>query len=639
MILGIAGHVDHGKTALVKALTGIDTDRLPEEKKRGMTLELGFAHLSLPDGRQVSVIDMPGHERFVKAMAAGAGGVDAVLLVIAADESVMPQTREHFEICRLLGVRRGAVVISKADLLPALGSDWRGLLEHDIDTLVNGSFLESARRFEVSAKQGLGLDAVRDEIAALFTALPEAPSAEGPFFMPIDRVFTVNGFGCVVTGTVHSGRLTRDEPVSFVPGGGAACETLRVRGLQTHGRDVQQVHAGTRAAVNISGLEVADVHRGMALVRTAELAGVRSLDVELTWLASNEHALPRRSRQLLSAGTGHSQVVVTLLGVESLAPGHTAFAQLRLSQPIAAVAEQRFIIRGTRIIEGRGATVGGGRVLAVDTKRRRRGEVAGLDQLTSDDAEARVRWLLAEAGPVGLTEAQLFSRGMRSTKALSRTLELLASRGQAILIDAERRWLAGPAMEALRQRAVRLLEAAHASMGGAAGLPREELRQRLGLQHERLFARVLESLSGSKMIELKGDFVGLAGRVHEVDSLASRTEARVLKMFKEAALAPVSMELMAARVGLSVEAALKTVTVLVRSGALVRAGSLVFDAGAVAALEKRVLAFFDSNPVMSTAQFKELTGQSRKFAMPLAEHFDAKQVTLRVGDMRQRRAR
>lgn len=639
MILGVAGHVDHGKTALVKALTGIETDRLPEEKKRGMTLELGFAHLSLPDGRQVSVIDMPGHERFVKAMAAGAGGIDAVLLAIAADASVMPQTREHFDICRLLGVKRGAVVITKADLLPGLGDDWRSLLAHDISTLVEGSFLEAAKCLEVSAKQSLGLEALGEEIAVLFSDSTESPSAGGPFFMPIDRVFTVKGFGCVVTGTVHSGHLARGDAVTLVPGDEAAGAGLRVRGLQMHGREVALVKAGTSAAVNVSGLEAGQLHRGMALIRAGQLTGVRSLDVELTWLASNARALPRRSRQLISAGAMHTEVVLKLIDSERLAPGETGFAQLRLGRPIAALAGQRFIVRGTQSVAGRGVTAGGGKVLAVNTRRRRRGDDAALGQLTSDDICARVRWLLAEAGPLGLTEAQLFSRGAHSMKAVTRTLELLATRGQAILVDSERRWLGGAVMESLRHRAIARLEAFHAATPGGASISREELRQRLGLLHERVFAKVIEGLAGSKIIDVKNEFVQLAGRGQRIDSLFSGDEARVLAVYKAMGLAPVSTDLMAARAGLAVELAHNLVSLLLRKGALVRAGSLVFDADAVAALEKRVLAFFDSNLSMSTTQFKELTGQSRKYAMPLAEYFDAKQVTLRAGDMRKRRGR
>ncbi len=635
MIVGTAGHVDHGKTALVKALTGIDTDRLPEEKKRGMTLELGFAHLTLADGRVVSLIDMPGHERFVKAMAAGAAGLDAVLLVIAADEGVMPQTREHLDICGLLGVTSGLVVVSKADLLPDLGAEWRAMLDADLEALVKGTFLQNAKRVEVSARSLHGIETLRETLSQVLTS---SRPVDGPLFMPIDRAFTIKGFGCVVTGTVHSGQLSSNELVALTP----SVHTLRLRGLQVHGTTVERVTAGQRAAVNLAGLETAEVQRGMALTRPGELAAASALDVELTVLPGSAHALPRRSRQLVALGTSQVEAVVQLLEVDSLAPGQTGFAQLRLSRAIAAAPGLRFILRGSRALSGRGTTLGGGRVLALNGKRRRKGVPSDLATFAHGDAETRIVWLLTAAGAQGLTEPALFSRASMSNKELVRVLELTASRGRVVLVDKEsRRWLAQAVLETLKQRALGRLEVFHHELAQREGMPREELRQRLGLEQERTFAKVLSALTDAKRVELVGDAVRLPGRGRTLDAASEGLSAQVRAAYAAAGLAPPALELVASRLGIDVARLTALLRGLVAQNVLISAGALYFDAGAVSALEHRVRDAFErsANAPMTTAQFKELVGQSRKFAIPLAEYFDAKRVTLRVGDVRTLRTR
>ena len=632
MIVGTAGHVDHGKTALVKALTGIDTDRLPEEKKRGITLELGFAHLELPGAGVISLVDMPGHERFLNAMAAGTGGIDAVMLIVAADEGVMPQTREHVDICTLLGVRTGLVVVTKADLLPELGDEWRSLLEGDLRALLADTFLGSSLTLEVSAKTGEGIERLKQALGALVLEAGHDHATDGPFFMPIDRAFTIKGFGCVVTGTVRSGRLTMSDEVMLLPG---AADPLRLRGLQVHGHHVQQVEAGQRAAVNLAGIETHDVHRGMALARFGQLTAATSLDVELVLLATAEHPLPHRSRQVLSLGTAQVEAVVRLLEVDALRPGHSGFAQVRLARPIAALPGQRFIVRGTRALPGRGATLGGGRVLALNSRPRRKRVSTGLAGLSQGDLQTRLTWLLTEAGAAGLTEDELFSRASTSQKELARALELAGSRGQGVLVDKEhRRWLATPVFEALRTRALDRLEAFHLESPEREGMSREELRQRLGLTHERTFARVLSSLLEAKRAETTGELLRLPGRGRSFDAVTSTLRKRVVELFAASSLAPPALDLMAARVGTEPARMLALVKTLVAEQVLVKAGEHYFDAGAVASLEERVRQHFAQSPTLSTAQFKELVGQSRKFVIPLAEYFDSKQVTLRVGELR-----
>lgn len=758
MIVGTAGHVDHGKTALVRALTGVDTDRLPEEKRRGITLELGFAHLDLPGGRRVGVIDVPGHERFVKAMAAGAGGVDVALLVVAADEGVMPQTREHVDICALLGVRRGVLVVTKADLLPGLGDGWLELLEADLRALVAGTFLEGAPLVAVSAKTGEGLDALKAGIARAVDALgagdgsagrsadgrgtagargaadgaadgrsgrdtsaaaargvaggaaearsgrspPAAtargaadgrsgqpvaaargaadagdgrggrgPSAaqpgsgpgdtsaaggapargrasgrsdaaawrspDGPLFLPVDRAFTSKGFGLVLTGTLLSGRLSTADAVALVPGQPGP---WRVRGLQVHGRAVDAVSAGERVAVNLPDLEVAQVHRGMALVRAGELPEAKVLDVELSLLPTVDAPLPRRTRRLVTLGTAQVEAVVRLVDVETLRPGEACFAQLRFAAPVAAIPGQRFILRGTRVVAGRGATVGGGRVLALNPPRRRRGAAGQLEAFATGTLEERVALLLTEAGYGGLTEPELFARASGSAKELGRALEGAAARQQVLLVDKDaRRFLARGVFDGLVARALAQLERFHAEAPEKDGMPKEELRQRLGVPQDKTFQRLLAALADAKRAEATAELVRLPGRGRAFDAAAKGLKDDVAKALATAGLAPPLVGDLAHRLRADEARVVELLKVLVAEGRAVRAGELYFDAAAVKALEGKLLAFLATHERITTQQFKDLTGQSRKFVIPLAEYFDREKVTLRVGETRVARRR
>jgi selenocysteine-specific elongation factor len=636
MIVGTAGHVDHGKTALVKALTGVDTDRLPEEKRRGITLELGFAHLTLPSGLQVGVIDVPGHERFVKAMAAGAGGVDVAMLVVAADEGVRPQTREHVDICTLLGVRQGVLVVTKADLLPSLGEGWLELLELELRQLCAGTVFDDAPVVVVSAKSGEGLDALRTALDTAVRALDEAEgrSADGPLFLPIDRAFTTRGFGLVVTGSLLSGRLKAGESVALIP---SAAARSRVRGVQVHGVSVDEVRAGTRVAVNLPELEVGQVARGLALVREGELGAVKALDVEVTLLPSVDTPLPRRSRHLVCLGTTQQEAVLALLDVDQLRPGETCFAQLRFAAPMAVLPGQRFILRGTRVVAGRGATLGGGRVLTVNAPRRRRGGAAKLEALAAAPLEDRVRWFLVEAGYAGSTERELFTRCAVPLKALTRALEVLASRGAVVLVDREqRRFLDAAVLEALGRRAVAMVEAFHVEAPERDACPREALRSKLQVTDEKTFARVLATLVDSKRVELEGEGEGvrLPGRGKAFTAQATRLRDEVAGSLAGAGLAPLSPADLASRLRSDEARVTQLLQSLVAEGRAVRAGSLFFDAAAVKALESKVVAWLEEKGRISTAEFKDLTGQSRKFAIPLAEYFDRENVTLRVGEER-----
>ncbi len=636
MILGTAGHVDHGKTTLVKALTGIDTDRLPEEKRRGITLELGFAHLTLPSGKTVGVVDVPGHERFVKAMAAGAGGIDVALLVVAADEGVMPQTREHVDILSLLGVRKGLVVLTKADLLPELGAEWRELVEADARALLLGTPLEGAPLLPVSARSGEGLPGLLAALDALAKSFPER-GADGPLFLPVDRAFTAKGFGCVVTGTLLSGRLALEEEVSLLP---LLPGPFRVRGLQVHGKPVEKAQAGTRVAVNVAGVETEAVSRGLVLTRAHELSPTRSLDVELTLLPSVESPLPRRSRRLVTLGTAQVEAVVRLLDVDALRPGETCFAQLRLAAPLAAMPQQRFIVRGSTMSAGRGATVAGGRVLALDTPRRRAGAAERLARLAQADLDTRLLWLLAEAGYAGLEETELFARASAPPKELARALETLAAKGKLVLVDKEaRRFLSKEVLSALEARALARLEAFHAASPELDGLSKEELKQRLGVPSERTFQRVLTALADAKRVEATLDRVRLPGRGRAFTEAAEKARAALKHALHSSGLSPPTLSELALLVKAPEARVAELLGALVAEGAAVKASELWFDAQAVLALQQKLVAHLAAHGGISTQEFKELVGQTRKYVIPLAEYFDTIKVTLRVGDRRVPRKR
>jgi selenocysteine-specific elongation factor len=639
VVVGTAGHIDHGKTSLVRALTGVDTDRLREEKRRGITIELGFAHLALPDGTVAGVVDVPGHERFVRAMAAGAGGIDIVVLVIAMDESVMPQTREHLDICKLLGVPRGVVALTKSDLLPTLGPGWQPLVEQEIRDVVRGTFLEDAAIVPVSAATGEGLDALLAEIDRLAAGVPERP-ADGPAFLPIDRAFSMKGFGTVVTGTLLSGQIAEGDEVALLPpspGVGA----LRVRTLQVHGAATPRALAGQRTAVNLPGIEPAAIRRGQALVHPRVVPASSLLDAEVTLLAAAPKPLRHRAKLLLHVGTAQAPATLALLDRGELAPGATARAQLRLGAPVAALPGQRFILRGFTVLQGRGKTVGGGRVLAVAAPKRRRGRPEGprqLETLAGLDVDARVAAVLEMAGPAGLDLHALVGRTALSAKAAQGALERLGAKGGALLFDRERRgYVAGSVAQTLAARVLAAVDAFHLEHPLAAGVGREELRGRLPPTVEpRLFQRLLAHLAERGELVVEGDHVRRRGHAAAAGGAAGEAlKEKVAAALAKGGLTPPWLAELPAAAGASVEDVAAVLKLLAAEGRVVRVSAeLWFDAGAVAALRARLLAFLRERKAITTQEFKELVGATRKHVIPLAEHFDREKVTLRVGERR-----
>ncbi len=636
IVIGTAGHIDHGKTSLVRALTGIDTDRLREEQRRGITIELGFAHLALGAGAVAGIVDVPGHERFVKAMAAGAAGIDLVVLVVALDEGVMPQTREHLDICRLLGVPRGLVALTKGDLAQELGAEWSELLRADIAEACQGTFLEGAPVLQVSAKSGDGLDALRRELERLAAQTPERPT-DGPAYLPIDRAFSLKGFGTVATGTLLSGSIAAGAELDLIPGGQ---QRLRVRTVQVHGAEVERALAGQRTALNLPGVEAGQLSRGMVAVGAGAVAPTQMIDVELDLLAAAPRPLKDRSKLLLHLGTAQAPATVALIGGKRLEPAGHAFAQLRLGEPVAALPGQRFILRGFHALPGRGHTVAGGRILSIHPRKRRgrRPEASrGFGELTGAEPAPRIAYLLEEAGYRGLTAPELFERTALPERQLARALEVMSSRGEAILFDKEKRaYLSPVAMGSLARRALLAVRAHHTADTLSTGLSREELRRRLGESLDlRLYARLLSSLVEKGELELDGEVVREKGRRAASSESDGKLKDELARALNEAGLTPPYIDDLPKLLGAPQAKVASAVKLLEKQGTLVRVNQeLYFDAAAVAGLRERLVGFLREHERITTQQFKELVGATRKYTIPLGEYFDREKVTLRVGEAR-----
>ncbi|HUJ25594.1 MAG TPA: selenocysteine-specific translation elongation factor [Myxococcales bacterium] len=642
VVIGTAGHVDHGKTALVKALTGIDTDRLPEEKRRGITLEAGYAHLNLPDIGVAGVVDVPGHERFLRAMVAAAGGIDVAVLCVAADEGPMPQTAEHLDVLRLLGVQAGVIALTKSDLLPTLGPDHRELLLLELQELVKGTFLEEAQIVEVSARTGKGLPELVNAIAGLVKASQAAPRSEaGPLFLPLDRAFAVKGFGTVVTGTLFSGSLAVDDEVDLV-GAGAKARGVRVRGVQVHGAAVDKARAGQRTAANLAGVEVADAPRGAALVPAGTLESIGAaqvLDVELELLPWVSRPLKNRARVLAHIGTAQVAAVVVLVDRTQLSPGEKALAQLRLSEPAAAIAGLRFLLRGTAAqSRGHATTLGGGRILSVAPRRRRRREsdVTALQALAGADALAQADRLLLESAFAGASPQRLAARGQFTVKSATAALERLAQSNRAVLFDREARLYAHASLMAALGK--KLLDRLHDHAAPDAidrSIAREELRQRAGAPPARLFARALLDLAEKGELRADAERVHPPGAAARLSGPDADKQEKLAKVLDEAGLAPPRTVELPALIDETPQRTQSLLKALAGAGRASKISEeLWYGTTPLMELKRRVLQHLREHGSIDAQSFKELTGLTRKFAIPLLEYFDREKLTLRIGDKR-----
>jgi selenocysteine-specific elongation factor len=622
-VVGTAGHIDHGKTALVRRLTGIDTDRLPEEKKRGISIDLGFAHLVTPAGRHVGIVDVPGHERFVRNMLAGVGGIDLVWLVIAADEGVMPQTREHLAIVKLLNVKRGLVVLTKSDLVQ--DAEWRALVERDVASLVEGSFLEGAPVVRFSAVTGEGVDRL---LAELDRALAEAESrpVQEPARLPVDRSFVVEGVGTVVTGTLWRGRIRTGDTLLVLPGE----RSVRVRSLQVHGAQVEEACAGQRTAVALHGVSREEVGRGDWLVAPKTLQAARRLSVRLELLPEVAKALRDRARLRFHLGAAEILGRVRLLEGTTLAPGAAALAQLELESAAVAARGDRFVVRSY----SPSVTIGGGTVLEPGAGRRKRGDVRGLATAEEGSEAERLLEELARGGLAARSSEALARATDLARERVAALLEELAAGGQARALPGER-WAAGRTWTLASERLTAALAAYAEQHPIRWGRAKGELKSALGRDVEgALFDAVLADLAASGAVEARGDEVRLAGRGELSPGDRARLEKVVAAVEAEGFSVP-ELAKLPARSG--VAEAGEFVQRLLFEGGLVRVSQeFAYTAGQWRAIRERLGRHFASQPSLQVADLKTLLGISRKHAIPLLEYTDRIGYTLRVGDGRQR---
>jgi selenocysteine-specific elongation factor len=646
IVVGTAGHIDHGKSALVRALTGTDPDRLKEEKARGITIDLGFAHQTIHD-INFAFVDVPGHERFVKNMLAGVGGIDLVVLIVAADESVMPQTREHFDICRLLCVPAGLIALTKADLVDA---DTLELTRMEVRELVAGSFLDGAPMVPVSAKTGEGLDALRAALADV-SRHTHGRTVEGVTRLPIDRVFSMKGFGTVVTGTLVSGRVAVDAELAVAPGG----RRVKVRGVQVHGEKQREALAGQRTAINLAGVEVEEVARGQALVTPGAFEETRLADVIVDVLPGAK-PLKHGARVRFHQGTSEILGRVALIGPLpdrgagedrspdrlALQPGGRAFARLRLEAPAILARGDRYILRAY----SPPVTIAGGLILDPRPPRTAIRTAAALarcqrlefDPASGDRVEAELRAvavMVEDAGPAGLSRAAMTSRaGVDPRHVDARADALVGAKhavraGDVLVSDA--------VYTRLKDGIVKTLTAHHKSQPLSEGLPREELRDHLFARgHADVFDRALGDLSAAGTIFVR-DRVALSTHRVELTPEEERARSAIERAYRDGGLKPPDAAAIAAAVGAPASVADRMLKLLQRQKMLVRVDVLLFHDEALKQLKAEVTALKTSAAAgarIDVATFKERFGVTRKFAIPLLEYLDRERVTRRMGESR-----
>jgi len=626
VIVGTAGHIDHGKSALVEALTGTHPDRLAEEKRRGITIDLGFAFLE-ENGVRFGLVDVPGHERFVSNMLSGAAGIDLVLLVIAADESIKPQTREHFDICRLLGVTRGVVVLTKSDLVDA---DMLGIVRLEVEEYLRGSFLERAPIVPVSAKTGAGLAELKKVLHAVATEIPGKDAARY-FRLPIDRAFAMKGFGTVVTGTLVSGSIGAQDEVELFPGG----KRLRVRGVKSGGKSVERATAGQRTAVNLAGIDHADVRRGMTLAAPGHFRTTRRMDVRLTLLPS-ARKLKHRARLHFHAGTAETIAEVFLYGEGVLPAGQSTLAHLRLQDDVLLQPGDRFIVRQFSPV----VTIGGGEVLDCLARRptvRDSGRPAFLEIMERGKRDEMLV-AMTERAVLGLEFDEIAARTAWFENEVREVAQSSNVAQKIKIVSSEPLILLGrKAFDEVRRNIGERVERFHKENPLSPGIAREDLRASLGRRvRAETFRAALEELLSEKKLDMQGELVKRAGSQIALQPEEVRAKGEIEKAFGEAGLAVPSVGEVLRKLSVEAKRAEKLLQILLREKILVRVSrELIFHRYALTQLKVQLAAYKKAKGErISVPIFKDLTGITRKYAIPLLEYLDRERVTRRARDER-----
>ncbi len=639
IIVGTAGHIDHGKTALVKALTGIDADRLEEEKRRGITIDLGFAHMDLPapngETLRLGFVDVPGHERFVRNMLAGVGGIDLVLLVIAADEAIKPQTREHFDILQLLGVQRGITVLTKSD---AVDADTLEVVRLEVEDFLRGTFLAQSNTdrtntdqtdkqkkiIAVSSLTGAGLDDLKQAIVAVGSeALPRDSQAIAR--LPIDRVFTMKGFGTVVTGTLVAGTIRREDELEVFPTG----RRVRVRGVQVHGRSADRAVAGQRTALNLAGVNTEDLSRGITLAPPAIFEATRRVDVRLRLLSSAPHALKNRARVHFHSYTMETVAEIVLDRAKQIAPGDEVFARLKLPDAALLLPEDRFIIRQFSPV----VTIGGGVVLDAAPILRTPERKEFLNILASGGPEKILEARIARRQHQGISISKLVAETGWAKGIIEAKLESALKSGG--LVKAGDLFLHSPALESLKAQAVSVTGEFHKKNPLVGGISKEELRAQLHATPE-VFEAIVVMLGREKKLEITGDLVRLPGRGVVMKDDEAESKKKIEEAFVSAGLQVPALPQVLAGLKIDRVRAQKIVTLLLRDKILIKiSDELLFHRSALDTLRRQMATYKLTSSKMDVAKFKELTGVTRKYAIPLLEYLDRERVTRRIGDARE----
>jgi len=626
VILGTAGHIDHGKTTLIKTLTGIDTDRLKEEKERGITIELGFAHMELPDGQVLGIVDVPGHEKFVKNMVAGVTGIDIVALIIAADEGVMPQTREHMEICQLLKVKQGLVILTKTDMVE---SDWLELVREDVSEFLSGTFLEEAPIVEVSSVTGDGIEELKQTLNTLVSNVTER--GIGNFFrLPIDRVFIMKGFGTVVTGTTVSGQIQTGDDVTIYPQGIPS----RIRGIQVHSHEANEVRAGLRTAINLQGVEKAQIQRGDIVATKDSLRPTHMVDVQLDLLTSAPRKLKNRAKARFHSGTAEIIGTVVLLDVEELQPGESCLAQIRLDQPTTVLPQDRFVLRSYSPVRA----IGGGEILnALPLKKKRFSKtvISELNILKGGDPKAIIEQTIRGGRFQGIEHRALPFLTNVSKKQLDDILKPLQAQKKVVLYDKERgSFIHAEFLQKAREEVLQTLTRYHQEFPLKTGLQKEELRSRtIGSRNQKLFNNLINQLSREGSVVQEKESLRLKEHTVTLGQDQEAARKKIGEIYLKGGLQPPYFKELkdqfAGNTGTEV------LQVMVKDGLLIKVKEdLYFHSDAIEALKERLTSFLKDNEEIDTPKFKEMTGASRKYTIPLIEYFDKSQLTVRVGDAR-----
>ena len=638
IIIGTAGHIDHGKSSLVEALTGKDPDRLPEEKRRGITIDLGFADLDLGDVR-VGFVDVPGHERFVKNMLAGVHGIDAVALVIAADEGVMPQTREHFEICRLLNVQQGLVVLTKTDLVE---EELLSLVRAEAEELVAGSFLEGAPIIPASVRSGVGLAELRAALHQIAKVIPER-SSDLVTRLPIDRAFTIKGFGVVVTGTLVAGEIATADEFDLLPIG----RRVRARGVQVHGTLVSRAQSGQRTAVNLAGVEVSEIERGMTLAPIGRFLPTQIIDVQLSVLPTAPRAIRTRSRLRVHLGSAEVLARVRVLNNRGeVPPGETGFAQLRFERPVVALHDERFIIRSYSPAE----TIAGGLVLDPQATKHRGREMAKTHErllaLLDSERAHKLAVFVASAGEQGLRLGDITARTGWNDEVVSQVAkqaQAATSLGEvAAISEAEGVLVSTENFERLSQIAMAEVKQHHQREPLARGLARETLRERhFAHAAPEIFRAVITHLEKGGALVAEKDIVRACDHGQELSAADEQLREKIAQAYEKSALEAPTLDQALVEAGIPAAQrthARKILQLLINNGTLVRVhGEMFFHSHAIEHLKGLLRAFaseHEPDRLIDVPGFKDLAGVSRKYAIPLLEYFDRERITVRAGDKR-----